>query len=202
MASAPQWPTGQPARLEALLARETVRPISVADYHHMLDAGILDEGERVELLEGVIIKMSPQKRRHARVIQWLNRQLVTTLGDGYAVLPQLPLALGEWSEPEPDLAVTRAEDAASADEHPTTALLVVEVAQASLRRDRAIKGAIYARFGIPEYWIVNLEAECVEVHCEPRNEGYAVTRVVPRGERLTCNALPGLSLAVSDLLGP
>ena len=126
----------------------------------MASAGIFDEDERVELLEGVIVAMTPQSAPHARRIQWLTRFLVRTLGDEYAVRPQLPLTLGERNEPEPDLAVVRT-DATSEDRHPQTAVLVIEVAGDSLRRDRRVKAAVYARAGIPEYWVVNLEARAV-----------------------------------------
>lgn len=200
MATAPNLPD---ARLSALLAREPARRISVDEYHRMIEAGILDEDEHVELLEGVIVSVSPQGRPHARVIQWLNRHLVKTLGDEYAVLPQLPLTLGGFSEPEPDPAVVRAADAASGEEHPTTALLVVEVARDSPRKDRAVKGAIYARHGIPEYWIVNVKDGCVEVYREPDAQAgrYRDMSTLHTADTLASTAVPGLSVALTELLG-
>lgn len=199
MATAPNFPD---SHLSTLAAREPARRISVAEYHRMIDAGILDEDEHVELLEGVIVSVSPQGRPHARAIQWLNRHLVKSLGDEYAVLPQLPITLGSFSEPEPDVAIVRAEDAASADEHPATALLVVEVARATLRRDRAIKAALYARHGIAEYWIVNLKDACVEVHRDPdaRAGRYRSTVTAGPGDTLACAAVPGLTVPLAALL--
>lgn len=169
----------------------------------MIDAGILDEDENVELLEGVIVRVSPQKRPHARVIQRLNRMLVERTGVEYAVLPQLPLTLGDFSEPEPDFAVVRAEDARSNDEHPHTALLVVEVAKSTLSKDRNLKASLYARFGIAEYWIVNLKDACVEVYRDPdaRAGRYRTAATLGPADTLTCTSVPGLSVALADLVG-
>ncbi len=190
-------------RLEVLAARQPSRPMTVSDYHRMLDVGILDEDERVELLEGVIVRLSPQKRAHARVIQQLTRVFVRCLGDEYAVLPQLPLTLGAFSEPEPDLCVVPAEDARSNDEHPQSALLAVEVAGASLMKDRSLKGALYARHAIAEYWIVNLRDRCVEVYRDPDPETgrYRTSLTLGPSDTLSCQSVPGLSVALAELLG-
>ncbi len=127
---------------------ERQRRITLDEYHRMAEAGILGEDEHVELIDGMLVAMTPQGRAHARVIQRLTRLLVRALGDDLEVLPQLPLTLPDDSEPEPDLAVVRAEDAQSGEHHPRTALLVVEVAGDSLRLDRGSKAALYARAGI------------------------------------------------------
>jgi Uma2 family endonuclease len=166
----------------------------------MIEAGILGEDERVELLEGVIIAMAPQSVPHARCIQWLNRVLVAKLGEEYAVRPQLPLSLGEHNEPEPDLAVVRA-DSMSEDRHPGTAVLVIEVAGESLRRDRQVKATVYARFGIPEYWIVNLEAHVVEVFWDPdpATGTYGRSRTATTAETLASEVLPQLGFPVAQL---
>jgi len=184
----------------AALLLESPRLIRVEEYHRMIQAGILGEDERVELLEGVIVAMTPQSPPHARRIQWLTRYLVRTLGDEYAVRPQLPLTLGERNEPEPDLAVVRAESGTE-DRHPGTAILVIEVAGESLRRDRRIKAALYARFGIPEYWIVNVEERVVEAFSDPDTAGstYRLTRTWTTTETLTSETLPRLSFVVADL---
>jgi Uma2 family endonuclease len=147
--------------------QERLRRISVDEYHRIIEAGILGEDEKVQLVGGVLIAMTPQGRRHAFVIQELNRLLVRALGDDLRVLTQLPLVLGDDSEPEPDLAVVQASEAASSSRHPGTALLVIEVAGESLRFDRGTKATLYARAGIPEYWIVNLAEDSVEVHRDP-----------------------------------
>lgn len=200
MATTPHFPD---RRLATLVAREPARRISVDEYHRMIDAGILDEDENVELLEGVIVRVSPQKRPHAHVIQRLTRLLIEQTSVEYAVLPELPLTLGDFSEPEPDLAVVRAEDARSNEEHPHTALLVVEVAESILSKDRNLKAALYARFGIAEYWIVNLKDACVEVYRDPdtRAGRYRTASTFGLDDTLTCASVPGLSFSVADLLG-
>ena len=189
------------AETTALLL-ESPRLLSVDEYHRMIAAGILDEDERLELLEGVIVAMAPQSPAHAYCIQWLTRFLVRRLGDAYAVRPQLPLTLGERNEPEPDLTVVRA-DSASKDHHPGTAVLAIEVSGDSLRKDRRVKAAVYARFGIAEYWIVNVEARVVEVLSDPDagHGAYRRSRIVTTSETLSSGALPELSFPVAELFG-
>jgi len=189
------------AETTALLL-ESPRLLSVDEYHRMIAAGILDEDERLELLEGVIVAMAPQSPAHAYCIQWLTRFLVRSLGDAYAVRPQLPLTLGERNEPEPDLTVVRA-DSASKDHHPGTAVLAIEVSGDSLRKDRRVKAAVYARFGIAEYWIVNVEARVVEVLSDPDagHGAYRRSRIVTTSETLSSGALPELSFPVAELFG-
>ena len=142
------------------------RPFAVAEYHRMIDAGILGEDEHVELLEGEIVEMSPQEKRHARALSKLNRWFARTLADDHVVRPQLPLTLPD-SEPEPDLAVVRLDDETAADRHPQWALLVVEVADSSARRDLLVKSRIYARAGIPEYWLVLVHQRAIEIFRDP-----------------------------------
>src|SRR5262245_24200913 len=157
------------------------RRFTVEEYHRMIQAGILDEDEHVELLEGVITSMSPQSGPHARSIQWLNRYLTRTLPDAFVVRPQLPLTLPPRNEPEPDLAVVT-EEAAREHPHPSTALLAIEVSGGSLRVDRKVKAAVYSRAGIPEYWIVDVESQAVEVFNDPDQARgvYRRSRIVSR----------------------
>jgi Uma2 family endonuclease len=180
---------------------ECLRRIRVEEYHRMIEAGILDEDEKVQLIEGMLVTMTPQGRAHAFVIQELNRILVRDLGDDLRVLSQLPLALAGDSEPEPDLAVVRTADAASASRHPGSALLVVEVAGESLRFDRQTKAALYARAGIPEYWIVNLAEATIEVHRDPDPPSalYRQAFAVRRGDALEAQSVPGLRVDVGVL---
>jgi len=195
--------SGGPTSAETTaLLLESPRLLSVDEYHRMIAAGILDEDERLELLEGVIVAMAPQSPAHAYCIQWLTRVLVRRLGDAYAVRPQLPLTLGERNEPEPDVTVVRA-DSASKDHHPGTAVLAIEVSGDSLRKDRRVKAAVYARFGIAEYWIVNVEARVVEVLSDPDagDGAYRRTRIVTTSETLTSETLPELSFPVAELFG-
>jgi Uma2 family endonuclease len=180
---------------------ECQRRITVDEYHRMGEAGILGEDEHVQLIAGTLVAMTPQGRPHARVIQRLNRRLVRVVGDDLEVLTQLPLTLLEDSEPEPDLAVVRAADAQSREHHPRTALLVIEVAGESLRLDRQSKAALYARAGIPEYWIVNLADATIEVHREPdpANGSYRARIVVAADATLTAASVPDVRIEVADL---
>jgi Uma2 family endonuclease len=179
----------------------TPRRFTLEEYHRLIHVGVLGEDEHVELLEGVIVEMTPQGRAHMLVVTRLTRVLVRTLSDAYSVRPQGPLSLEGDSEPEPDIAVvTRAEEE-QAEAHPRTALLVVEVAGDSLRKDRQLKGRIYARARVGEYWIVDVARGTVEVYTEPDAEAgrYRAMRTLGAGETLTASVLPGLALPVAEL---
>jgi Uma2 family endonuclease len=181
--------------------QERLRRIRVEEYHRMIEAGILGEDENVQLVDGMLIAMTPQGRAHAFAIQELTRILVRQLGDDFRVLSQLPLTLAADSEPEPDLAVVRAHEAASSTRHPGSALLVIEVAGESLRFDRRTKAALYARHGIPEYWIVNLADAAIEVHRDP-DPPLAVYRqafAVHRGDTVQAQSVEGLRVDVGVL---
>lgn len=178
------------------------RPILVNEYHRMIDAAILTDEDRVELIEGVIVSMSPQSPKHAFAIRRLGALLHRALDEHrHVVLQQLPLTLGDRNEPEPDLAVVPAENAGSPLAHPSTAELVVEVAADSLGKDRRVKAAIYARFGVPEYWIVNLQDDTVEVFRDPdpSNERYRTALTFERGRKLPSTAVPEVELVVDRL---
>lgn len=170
-------------------------PISVDAYHRMIDGGVF-ASERVELVEGVIVAMSPHSSEHARVVSALQK-VFRALGDEWAVRCQLPLTLAR-SEPEPDLAVCPQPLEDAAPRHPTTASLVVEVARSSLELDRA-KATIYAEAGVIEYWLVDVVTRRVEVFREPDGARYRVVTVALLDETLTPVAVPALDVAVSRL---
>ena len=175
--------------------------LTVEKYHRMIDAGILGKDDRVELLEGVLVEMSPQGHRHAKFISRFNAVVARAIDPAYRVRIQLPLTLPPYGEPEPDIAiVTRDEDEAP-DRHPHTALLVVEVASESIRKDRLVKSRVYARAGIPEYWIANVDEQCVEIYADTdaSAERYRSQAVVRQGEELAPRAFPALRLAVDAL---
>jgi Uma2 family endonuclease len=187
-----------PIVAEAVAA--TPRRFTVDEYHRMVDAGILHEDEHVELLEGIIVQMSPQKERHARVVERLTELLVTALAGRFRVRPQLPLTFVD-SEPEPDLAVIPLSTLAPPDDHPASALLVVEVAASSLSHDRSVKTRVYARAGVPVYWIVDVTGRRVEVHTDPdpATGRYRSTVILKAGDTLTTSSLPGLSIPVNAI---
>ena len=173
-------------------------------YFRLVDDGLLAPDDRVELLEGVAVAMPSQGPPHAGAIRALTDRLVRLFGDCALVQVQLPLSLSPFSVPEPDIAVVPRRASFYADAHPTTALLVIEVADRSLPQDRLTKGPIYAAAGIPQYLIVNLRQDCVEVNRlpHPGERRYRETRIARRGERIALEAFPDLSLDVADILPP
>jgi Uma2 family endonuclease len=177
----------------------TPRRFSVEEYHRLVQHGVLHEDDRVELMEGVIVEMTPQNRLHAYAISELNNWLVPLARSfELRVRVQSPLSLSEDSEPEPDLAVVEASEEKAAPEHPRKALLIVEAAGDSLRKDRVLKGRLYAAAGIPEYWIVNVINKTVEVYSDPlEDEGrYRSLRTLSGSQPLEfrSNELPVRSL--------
>jgi Uma2 family endonuclease len=166
----------------------------------MIEAGILGEDEPVELLEGEVVEMSPQDKPHARALARLNGRFARALGEDYVVRPQLPLTFPD-SEPEPDLAIVRAEDEEAAERHPGTALLVVEVADSSMRRDLETKARIYARAGIPECWLVLVRSRSVEVLRDPDRaaSSYRARRTAGDDATLTPVAFAGPAVEVRCL---
>jgi Uma2 family endonuclease len=171
-------------------------------YFALVDEGALHPDDPVELLDGVIVAMAPPNPRHAAATTRTGDALRDAIGKRAVIRVQMPLIAGPYSVPEPDVAVVPGRHADYDDAHPTTALLVVEVGDSSLIQDRLTKAAIYAAAGIPEYWIINLRDDCVDVFRspEPPHRRYAETCVAHRGERLEPLSLAGLSVAVNDLL--
>jgi Uma2 family endonuclease len=179
---------------------DRVRRLTRDEYEQPVGLGVFHD-ERVELLRGYIVRMSPQKSRHAAAVQSLTHALVLALvaAGRASVRVQLPLSVGDDSEPEPDLALVPPGE--YRDRHPDTALLVVEVAETSLADDK-LKAEIYASGGIPEHWIVDTVHGLVEVHTDIVDGAY--TRVTPfrHGQALSPGAFPDLALRVDDILGP
>jgi Uma2 family endonuclease len=184
-----------------MLVLDRQRRLSVGDYHRMIEAGILDEDDHVELLEGVMVQMTPQGPRHAKLIQRLCDPTFAQVPRDQIVRCQLPLTLGRDSEPEPDVSIVRRTDAASDTSHPTTAAVVFEVAGESLRNDRLTKSALYASAGIPEYVIVNVEQECLEVHRDPdtTSRRYRTLVTLAGGQAFESSAVPGFGFRVASL---
>jgi Uma2 family endonuclease len=168
-------------------------------YEQAAAAGVFED-RRVELVDGVIYDMTPQNSPHATGIVKCAEALRAVFSSGFHVRPQLPLALGADSMPEPDFAVVagKADDYRKA--HPATAVLVVEVSDASELHDRNRKASLYARAGIPELWLVNLVRDHLEVHRDPADGAYRSRQVLRRGERIAPLARPDVAIAVEDLL--
>jgi len=180
-----------------------VHRFTVDQYHKMGDAGVFHEDDRVELLDGQIVEMSPINPPHAGCVNRLTRDLTRALGERGMVSVQNPVVLGQHWEPQPDIAVLRprADGYASRHPEPNDILLLIEVADSSLGRDRADKVPTYARTGVPEVWLVNLPAETIEVCTGPGPEGYRAVRRVHRGETLEPAMLPGVRITTNEILG-
>lgn len=169
------------------------------EYERLAEDGYFRPDERVELVDGIIYEMSPQKSWHAAAIQALQEYLGPAFQDGYNLRIQMPLALSLHSEPEPDVAVVQGHWRDYRDFHPSTAALVIEVADTTLLYDRE-KSAVYARAEIPDYWIVNRIDACLEVYREPRNGAYQSRTVLEAGDSVSPLACPEASLLVDNLL--
>lgn len=169
----------------------------------MGEAGIFREDDRVELIHGEIVQMTPIRSPHAGCVNRLNRLFTATLGELAVVTVQNPITLDPASEPQPDLALLRprADFYAGGHPGPGDVWLVVEVADTSLAFDRTVKIPLYARAGIVEVWLVDLPGECVEVYRQPSEGRYTEVQRVPRGQQVTCQAFPDLSLSVDEILG-
>jgi Uma2 family endonuclease len=176
---------------------------TLAEYDRLVALGMFD-GRRVELIEGAIVeRMSPQGSRHTTGGMRIERALRAAF-PAALIRVQYPLALGD-SEPEPDVAVVTGTLEEYVDAHPTTALIVAEVADSSVVFDRETKGRVYARAGIPEYWLLDLTKQRLEVRRDPRTlpgeePGYASVQLLRAGDVVTPLGAPGAKLAVADLL--
>lgn len=174
---------------------------TVAEYEELGRAGIFGEDDRVELLNGEIIIMSPIGYRHATALRWLNNFLARRAGDRYEVDPQNPFNLDDASQPQPDLTLV---DPAVGGKgrHPTAAdlFLVIEVSDSTVRYDRVDKLPAYARNGVREYWLLNLDDGVLEVYRGPRGEVYQEVRVLGPEESVAPLAFPDVVVKVGDFL--
>lgn len=174
------------------------RRFTVEEYHRMAEAGILTQEDRVELLRGVVVPMTPIGVEHAACVKRLNRLFRAA---DVTVGVQDPVILGPHEEPEPDLSLLRFQDDGYAAHHPRAAdiLLLIEVADTSLSRDRE-KVALYAEAGIPEAWIVNLPDGVVEVYRQPEGDRYRERTVVRTGQVIRPSLIPKLAIDVAEIL--
>lgn len=180
--------------------------LTVERFLGLAEKGVLEADDRVELLSGVVVSMAPIDPAHAASVNRTEYALRRVIGDRAIVRTQSPLRAGDHSLPQPDVAVVPGRPEDYDREHPRSALLVVEVSGSTLSQDRITKAAIYAEAGIPEYWIVNLRDDRVEVHRDPIRQAnrqaahYRSTTHHARGATLTPTALAGATVSVEDLL--
>ncbi len=177
---------------------------TVNEYYQMGDLGFFN-GKRVQLIRGEIIQISPMNSPHATSIRLLENILREVFGKGFDVRSQLPMSFSKIDEPEPDIAVVEGTIRDYTDNHPKSAVLLVEVADTSLRFDRKQKAELYAENMIGEYWIVNLKQRCLEVYRQPVKDAdfefsYAEKFVVSEGESISPLAKPSAKIKVADML--
>ena len=176
---------------------------TAAEYHRMAQAGIFGEDDRVELIEGEIVEMTPIGSRHAACVDRLAQLAFERVSGRAIVRIQNPIQMGEHSEPQPDLALLRPRSDFYAPAHPgpEDVLLIVEVAETSIEYDRDVKVRLYARAGIAEVWLVDLAGEGVEVYRRPVPQGYQEVQRLERGQRVSSHAVSDLELTVDEILG-
>jgi Uma2 family endonuclease len=177
--------------------------LTVRDYYRMGEAGIFAPDARVELIEGEIIDMAPIGTRHGAAVKRLVALLTSALGSRVIVAVQDPLRLSDLSEPEPDLMLLKPRADFYAEAHPSAAdvLLLIEVADSSARYDLEVKLPLYARHGVPEVWIVDLQARLMRFFRSPAGDTYAETSATPSPGLAPIAALPGVEIDLASIFG-
>jgi Uma2 family endonuclease len=177
--------------------------ISVDHYYRMAEAGLFEQGERVELINGDIIDMPPMGSRHAATLEHLAFMLTAAAGHRAIVRQQLPLRLADDSEPEPDIAVVRPRNDRYRSAHPTApdVLLLVEISDATLSHDREVKVPLYARCGVPEVWLVDLQSARIHFYRTPVDGRYTDVTVAAEPGVTSLDSLPGVAIDMTPLFG-
>lgn len=176
---------------------------TVAEYERMGAAGIFSEDDRVELIEGEIVEMSPIGKRHAACVGRLTQTLILLLQSKAIIWVQNPIRLNDYSEPQPDVAILkpRADFYEQSLPTPADVLLVIEVSDTTLEFDRQIKLPLYARAGIPEVWLVNLIDEQIETYARPAGDAYQTTGHFERGADVQADSIADLHISATGVLG-
>jgi Uma2 family endonuclease len=179
------------------------RLFTTEDYHRMMQNGVLAEDDRVELIDGEVLEMSPIGSRHAACVDRIAHLLFTRVGARAIVRVQSPIHLSARSEPQPDLALLQLRDDFYVDAHPEPedVLLVIEVAESSQEFDRAMKIPLYAKARVPAVWLVDLEGEGVQAYTQPTPQGYSEIHQLWRGQSIVLQPFPDVSIPVTDILG-
>ena len=178
------------------------RKFTVEQFHKMAESGILNEDDRVELIRGEIIEMAAIGTKHASCVRRLDNVLHTKLGDKVIISVQNPVGLDDSSEPQPDVVLLKPREDfyASAHPQPKDILLVIEVADSTIKYDREVKVPLYAQEGVIEVWLVDINSECVEIYREPANGIYQKVEKFSRGD-LFIQAFDDVSIRVDEMLG-
>ena len=174
---------------------------TVDEYEQMVEVGILTENDRVELINGEVITMSPIGPRHVDSVAILSRLLTFAVSSDVLVLVQSPIRLPDTTEPEPDIALVRFARYRHALPGPSDILVLIEVSDTTRDYDRNTKLPLYAAAGIPEAWIVDIAADRIERHTEPAADGYQLIRHFGRGTVVESVIIPTLTIPVDEVLG-
>jgi len=179
------------------------RKFRISDYHRMAETGILSENERIELIAGDIVTMIPVGSQHTSCVKSLKQILTTMLADTVIVWVQNPICLGEYSEPEPDVALLKPRPDLYTEHHPTSTdvFLIVEVTEQALDYERDIKLPVYAQAGIGEVWLVNVKDLQVEVYTRPAGQEYDMYRKFYQEHTITSVIFPNLRIPVETIFG-
>lgn len=159
---------------------------SVQDYYLLRDVGILNATDQVELLDGEIVPMSPIQSPHAACVDWLTEWFIVHLHGKAIIRVQNPISLSDYSEPEPDLAIVKLQGRRYRDHHPRSkdVLILIEVADSLLKKDRDVKLPLYARAEVPEVWIVNLMDQVIEQFTLPKEGHYQKIGIFQKEDRI------------------
>lgn len=179
------------------------RKFTVEQYHKMVDSGILKEDDRVELIRGEIIEMSPIGTKHSACVARLTRLFTVLLGTRAIVWAQNPIVLQNHSEPQPDVTLLKPRDDfyESAHPQPEDIYLLIEVADTTVKYDKEVKIPLYAEDGIIEVWLVDINEETVELYREPAANGYQNLRKFVVGENLSIGVFSDVNINVKEIFG-
>jgi len=188
-----------------IMPTETItrKRFTVDEYHRMSDIGLFPEDKRFELIRGEILEMPGAKPPHSGRVNRLNHLFMNRLGDSVIVSVQNPSSIDDYSEPVPDVSLLKPRLDFYTKNHPLPedVLLVIEISHTTLRFDTRIKGPLYAEAGIPEYWILNIPQNVLEVRTDPVNGRYTRLQTLKLGELITPRAFPQVSFRIDEILG-
>ncbi|MGK7919946.1 MAG: Uma2 family endonuclease [Trichodesmium sp.] len=187
------------------IANLPLRLLTVDEYHRMAEVGIFHPDEKIELITGQIInKMSPQGSSHAAAIRRTDRLFSKLFREGVSVQKQLPVILNNFSEPEPDIALVKADSLDYDDDHPTAedVYLIMEIADSTLKSDIELKGKEYAKSGIEDYWVLDVNHRQLYVYRQPTQSGYQQKMILGESEAIAPLAFPLAKILVGKLLRP
>jgi Uma2 family endonuclease len=189
---------------EPITTLDNLKSWTVQDYHRMSEMGILDPNERTELIAGQITLMVAKGTPHVITLQLLASGLLGQIGTTALIRTQDPIHLDDSSEPEPDLVIVRGEILDYIDRHPqpTDIHLLVEVADSTLSYDCQVKDKVYAKAGIPEYWVIDIKNRQVHIFSDPQATGYASQLILAESQTVSLFAFPAVIMPIGSILPP